>query len=45
MFNFSQPEDLSAGDVLRSFGGGVSEFVGFTEVTFPRFEVHEKAPD
>jgi len=40
-FNFSQPEDLSIGDVLRVFGGGVSEFVGFTELTFPHFTVKE----
>ncbi|HEV8325261.1 MAG TPA: hypothetical protein VG389_26860, partial [Myxococcota bacterium] len=40
-FNFSQPEDLEVGDVLRSFGGGVEEFIGFTELDFPHFTVKE----
>jgi len=40
-FNFSQPEDLTVGDVLRRFGGGVGEFIGFTELNFPNFEVKE----
>lgn len=43
-FNFNRPEGLLRGDVLRRFGGSVSEFLGFTELGFPHWDVERRCP-
>lgn len=41
LFNFSFPEGVSLGDRLLWFSGGVDEFQGGTQLTFPSWEVDE----
>lgn len=41
IFNFNTPEELSIGDCLLSFQGGISEFQGFTEIKNPFWTVDE----
>jgi hypothetical protein len=43
-FNFNRPEGLRRGDKLRSFGGDVQEFLGFTEIGFPSWDVDHRCP-
>jgi hypothetical protein len=38
LFTWSTPEGTVQGDVLCSFGGGVVEFQGNTQLTFPSYE-------
>jgi hypothetical protein len=38
-FNYSVPEGLERGDVLTRLEGGVTEFYGLTELSFPVWEV------
>jgi hypothetical protein len=43
-FSFSRPEDLRRGDKLLRFGGDVSEFVHYTEIGFPTWDVDRRCP-
>lgn len=41
LFNFNYPEGVRLGDRLLWFSGGVDEFVGGTQLTFPSWEVDQ----
>jgi len=42
VFSFSRPDDIEVGDRLKSLAGIVAEFLGFTELQFPTWEVESR---
>ena len=42
LYTYSKPDGLNYLDVLCSFSGGVVEYQGNTQLTFPTFEVYRK---
>ncbi|HCP46717.1 MAG TPA: hypothetical protein DIU15_11775 [Deltaproteobacteria bacterium] len=42
VFSFSRPEGIEVGDRLKSLAGIVAEFLGFTELQFPTWEVESR---
>jgi hypothetical protein len=44
-FNFSRPEGVRRGDKLLRFGGNVVEFLGYTELGFPLWDVDRRCPN
>lgn len=43
-FNFSRPEAVRRGDKLKTLSGQVLEFLGYTELSFPIWEVDFRCP-
>ncbi len=43
-YNFDAPPNMRQCDRLRSFGGTISDFYGFTEVNYPTWELEEWDP-
>lgn len=43
-YNFSRPNGIRRGDILRSFSGQVGEFLGYTELGFPLWDIELRCP-
>ena len=41
VYTFNKPENVAVGDRLKELAGGVQEYVGTTQLSFPVYEAHD----